>query len=167
MDYKTFNKQEKFTAPTVTDELNKIMAANGAEEKRLAIAKGHVRNGIPSITVKVDGMYSKRYRRYQWPKQFSKFLSFCKYCYSFSVVHFLFFFKYPVFPCRVAIFGLETNKLLWLEDMNLDCKICTRDRKKNGVRKHDCVKSRQKNEMKIDLIVKVNELYVKYCISTH
>lgn len=36
------------------------MLANGAREKAIAIEKGHVEDGIPFITVIVDGGWSKR-----------------------------------------------------------------------------------------------------------
>jgi hypothetical protein len=65
MTFKTYNKQQSEMDAAITEELRLEMAENMRAEKEIAIKLGHVRNGIPYLTVKVDGAYSQHcFNRY-------------------------------------------------------------------------------------------------------
>lgn len=49
-----------FRTQTSEEKLDDYMRANGAREKSLAIEKGKMEDGVPYITVIVDGGWSKR-----------------------------------------------------------------------------------------------------------
>ncbi len=50
----------------IYEKLDQSMSEAGAEEKRLAIERGSYNEGVPAITVIVDGSWSKRSHKHSY-----------------------------------------------------------------------------------------------------
>ena len=66
MSKKSFTRSEKGIGEWWRGELQEAMTAAGREEKRLAEESGSYHEGIPAITVVVDGGWSKRSHRHSY-----------------------------------------------------------------------------------------------------
>ena len=66
MTKSSFVNTEKAIGEVWKQELLKSMADTGAEEKWLAIERGEYHEGIPAITVIVDGGWSKRSHKHSY-----------------------------------------------------------------------------------------------------
>lgn len=66
MTKKSFIQTERNIGEWWRQELQKAMAAAGQEEKRLAEERGDYHEGVPAITVIVDGGWSKRSHRHSY-----------------------------------------------------------------------------------------------------
>lgn len=100
----------------------------GEEEKRLAIERKDFHHGVPSITVVVDGGWSKRSHKH----------------------------SYNAKSGVALIIGRETKKLLYLGIRNKYCSICTIAQNKNlPPKQHTCYKnwSGSSSEMEVDILV--------------
>ena len=87
------------------------MAKAGAEERRIAIEKGNYHQGVPAISVVCDGGWSKRTHKH----------------------------TYNAFGGVAVIFGLETNKLLYMGVRNKFCGICkVAENKNTKPKEHNC-----------------------------
>ena len=99
----------------------------GEEEKRLAIRRKDYFQGVPSITVVVNGGWSKRSHKH-----------------SFNA------------KSGVALIGRNTNKLLYLGIRNKFCSICSVAQHRNvSAKKHTCYKnwSGSSSAMEVDILV--------------
>lgn len=100
----------------------------GEGEKNLAIERNDFFQGVPSITVVVDGGWSKRSHKH----------------------------SYNAKSGVALIVGKETNKLLYLGIRNKFCSICTiAHNKKLSPKKHTCYKnwSGSSSEMEVDILL--------------
>jgi hypothetical protein len=100
----------------------------GEEEKRLAIERKDFFHGVPSVTVVVDGGWSKRSHKH----------------------------SYNAKSGVALIIGKETNKILYLGIRNKFCSICTIAHNQNlPPKKHTCYKnwSGSSSEMEVDILV--------------
>ena len=78
--------------------------AAGKEEKELAVANNRYHNGVPAITVVVDGGWSKRSHKH----------------------------SYDAKSDVGVIFGAATKKLLFIRMRNKYCSICAISQQKNS-----------------------------------
>lgn len=129
MSDKLFIKENIIFGDIIKDIALESMQQAGIEEKEIAIAKGHVDpDGIPYITVVVDGSWAKRSYRTNYN--------------SLSGVS--------------CIIGFETKKVLFLGIRNAYCCVCAVAKNKNTVPKeHRCFKnwSKSSTAMEADGIV--------------
>ncbi|XP_043470863.1 uncharacterized protein LOC122504047 [Leptopilina heterotoma] len=118
-----------------------VMKACAKKEAEIAVAKGHVINGIPYITVIVDCAWSKR-----------------TYCTS----------AYDALGGCVLIIGYETNQIIDVLVRNIPCAICQRAMKEERVpREHECFSnydegkssSRMESEMVVEGFTTSEEKY--------
>ena len=96
MTKKSFIRTEKDIGEWWRMRLNKTMIEAGVEEKRLAEERGDFHNGIPAITVILDGGWSKRSHKHSYNAK-----------------------------SGVAIIGKCTGKLLHIGVRNKYCTACT------------------------------------------
>ncbi len=96
MTKSSFVNTEKAIGEVWKQELLKSMADTGAEEKWLAIERGEYHEGIPAITVIVDGGWSKRSHKHSYNANS-----------GFGI-----------------ILGKETGKLIYLGVRNKYCSAC-------------------------------------------
>ncbi|XP_069361994.1 uncharacterized protein [Maniola hyperantus] len=129
MSDKLFIKENIIFGDIIKDIALESMYQAGKEEREIAIAKGHVDpDGIPYITVVVDGSWAKRSYRTNYN--------------SLSGVS--------------CIIGFETKKVLFLGIRNAYCCVCALAKNKNTVPKeHRCFKnwSKSSTAMEADGIV--------------
>lgn len=100
----------------------------GAEEKRIAVEKGHYHDGVPEITVICDGGWSKRTHKH----------------------------SYNAYGGVGVIFGAATKKLLYIGVRNKYCSICQRAENQHELPKdHNCYKnwSQSSQAMESDIIL--------------
>ena len=99
-----------------------------AEEKKIAIEKGSLHEGVPAITVIVDGGWSKRSHKH----------------------------SYNAKSGVAIIIGKETGKLLYVGVRNKYCTVCTQaDRAGKEPQEHDCQKNWDgpSSSMETDMLV--------------
>ena len=66
MTKRSFIASEKQIGQWWMDVLHKTMDEAGKEERRLAVEKGSYHEGVPAITVVVDGGWSKRSHKHSY-----------------------------------------------------------------------------------------------------
>ena len=66
MTKSTFVRSERSISEWLRKAMGKSMAEAGREEKQLAEEKGDYHNGVPAITVIVDGGWSKRSHKHSY-----------------------------------------------------------------------------------------------------
>ena len=98
MTKKSFNDTERSIGEMWEKELLESMATAGREEKRLAEENGSYHEGVPAITVIVDGGWSKRSHKH----------------------------SYNAKSGVAIIIGKATGRLLYLGVWNKYCHACTR-----------------------------------------
>ena len=111
----SFNELKR-TLSRVFEQLaaDSLLAA-GREERALAIAQGNFHNGVPTITVVVDGGWSKRSHKHSYNAE--------------SGVG--------------VIFGAATKKLLFVGVRNKYCSVCAISNRNNSPPpSHQCFKNR-------------------------
>ena len=69
MTKNSFIQTERGIGEWWRQELHESMAAAGKEEKRLAEHRGDYHQGVPAITVIVDGGWSKRSHKHKLQRQ--------------------------------------------------------------------------------------------------
>lgn len=114
----TYSKCEKTVSKAISDTLKKRLIEASEEEARLARARGDVINGIPFITVIVDGSWQKR----SYGKSFNSNSG------------------------MAVITGHCTGKILYIGSKNKYCCICARLKNASNndnmiPKKHDCKKN--------------------------
>lgn len=98
MTKKSFMDTEKVIGEFWKSELKESMADAGREERRIAVEKGSYHEGVPAITVIVDGGWSKRAHKH----------------------------SYNAKSGVGIIIGKETGKLLYIGVRNKYCHACAR-----------------------------------------
>ena len=103
------------------------MKEAGAAEKRIAISNGRYHQGVPAITVIVDGGWSKRSHKH----------------------------SYNAKSGVAIIIGKETGKILYLDVRNKYCSICQKAGD-STVPQHTCFRNwdESSSEMETDIILK-------------
>ena len=127
MRTQTFTVLERKLGGLFEEVVTSELLAAGEEEKRIAIEKGD-HEDILSITVIVDGGWSKRSHKH----------------------------SYNANSGVGVIFGLATQRLLFIGVRNKYCSICSiADRKGECVREHNCIKNwaGSSTAMESDIIV--------------
>lgn len=115
----TYRKYRELVTDVITDCALDSMEAAGKEEKRLAIDRGDVINGIPFITVTADGQWAKR-----------------SYGHSFNAL-----------AGVSVIIGIETGKVLFIGIRNKYCSYCAYYERKNvECPPHRCFKNFDRNK---------------------
>ena len=128
MTKKTFIDTERFLGSCWGNLLEDSMVAAGKEEKALAIARNDLHEGVPSITVVVDGGWAKRSHKHSYN--------------SLSGV--------------TIIIGKETGKILFMGVRNKYCSRCAQAENKNTEPpKHHCFKNwtGSSSSMETDILV--------------
>jgi len=107
--------------------LQESMKAAGEEEKAIALAKNRMHDGIPAITVIVDGGWSKRAHKH----------------------------SYNAKSGVGIIIGKETGKILFMGVRNKYCAVCSKVTDGNPPPKHDCYLnwSTSSSAMEADIIL--------------
>ena len=100
----TFIQLEPHLGTVFEQLVGDSLVAAGKEEKELAIAHGRYHNGVPAITVVVDGGWSKRSHKH----------------------------SYNAKSGVGVIFGAATKKLLFIGVRNKYCSICAISEQKNS-----------------------------------
>lgn len=114
MSKSTFSKIEGQLGQEWESILCSEMLKADEEERRLAVERGDYDQGVPAITVVIDGGWSKRSHKH----------------------------SYNAKSGMAVIVGKETNKLLYLGIRNKFCSICTVAQNKHTVPKeHKCFKN--------------------------
>lgn len=114
MSKKSFIVTEKEIGQQWWASLEKSMQEAAEEEKRRAIQRGSFHEGVPAITVIVDGGWSKRTHKH----------------------------SYNAKSGVGIIIGLETGKLLHVGVRNKYCSVCTQAEKENTTpQQHNCHKN--------------------------
>ena len=114
MSKKSFIATEKEIAGKWWASLEEKMRAAAEEEKKLALKRGSFHEGIPSITVIVDGRWCKRTHKH----------------------------SYNAKSGVGIIIRRETGKLLYMEVHNKYCSTCAHAEKENKApQEHDCYKN--------------------------
>ena len=130
MTARTYGRKEDELADTLDAVALNTMLAAGREERRLAVDAGDLcRDGVPFISVVVDGMWSKRsYKN-----------------------------KYDAKSGTATIIGYRTNKILWTATREKACAVCdyAAKKKKAAAREHKCAKNwtRGSTAMEADIIL--------------
>ncbi|XP_061708689.1 uncharacterized protein LOC133518921 isoform X1 [Cydia pomonella] len=137
-----FRKIEKTLGDVWKDHLSDEIKKNGEQERAIAIQKNNVdENGIPYVSVYVDGGWPKR----SYGHDFSSPSGMVRRAYNFECiffmyVHALLFHKYVLF--QACIIGKETKKCLFLGIKNKYCYHCHIYEKENKpVPEHTCFKN--------------------------
>ena len=97
MTKKTFKSAEKIISKWLWDLAKKVCSEAAVEEKKLAIERNSFHEGVPAITVIVDGGWSKRSHKH----------------------------SYNAKSGVAIIIGKKTGKLLYIEVRNKYCTMCT------------------------------------------
>ncbi len=114
MTKKTFMRTEKVIGKWWWDEMEASCSLAAAEEKKLAIERGSFFEGVPAITVIVDGGWSKRSHKH----------------------------SYNAKSGVAIIIGKETGKILYIGVRNKYCSVCIQaDRAGKDPQVHECHKN--------------------------
>ena len=127
MGKRMFAETERFLGEAMKQQLLQSMAKAGCEEKEHAISNNHYHQGVPSITVVVDGGWSKRTHKH----------------------------SYNAKSGVAVIFGLYTKKLLFIGVRNKYCSVCAvAEHKEQTAPQHVCYRnwSGSSCAMKSDII---------------
>ena len=137
----TFSSIEQEISDWWSVMLENELNSAAAEEKRLAIEKGHFHDNVPAITIICDGGWSKRSHKH----------------------------SYNAAGGVAIIIGAETKKLLYIGVANKNCYICTAaDSKHEEPKPHTCYKNWKESSqaMEADLIykgfLKANDYGLRY-----
>ena len=111
MPKRMFTATEQFLGEQMKQQVIEAMAEAGVEEKRWAISQNQYHQGVPYITVVVDGGWSKRSHKH----------------------------SYNAKSGVAVIFGLHTKKLLFIGIRNKYCSVCAvAEHKKQPIPQHKC-----------------------------
>ena len=114
MGKRMFAETERFLGEAMKQQLLQSMAKAGCGEKEQAISNNHYHQGVPSITVVVDGGWSKRTHKH----------------------------SYNAKSGVAVIFGLYTKKLLFLGVRNKYCSVCAvAEHKEQTAPQHVCYRN--------------------------